>query len=76
MDQLSDFLNYARDRVVNDDDETLPCSPEDFSATLGFLCALVSEYELDRQTTSKDDAARLADRKRVDAGRLSPGARR
>lgn len=62
MDRLSDFLSYARDRMLTTD-EPLPCEPEDAAAVMGYLCALVPEYELDRQAVANADAARSADRK-------------
>jgi hypothetical protein len=64
MDRLSDFLSYARDRLVTGD-EPLPCEPEDAAAVMGYLCALVPEYELDRQAAGEADAARAADRKQA-----------
>jgi hypothetical protein len=72
MDQLSDFLNYARDRIT-DGDESLPASPEDCAAVMGFLCALVPEYELDQQAGAADGAARLADRKQAIVAGLRRG---
>lgn len=64
MDQLSDFFSYARERMLSSD-ETLPCEPEDCAAVMGYLCALVPEYELDRQANAASNEARQADRKQA-----------
>jgi len=64
MNELSDFLSYARDRMLTSD-ETLPCEPEDAAAVMGYLCALVPEYELDRQAAADAGATRAADRKQA-----------
>jgi hypothetical protein len=76
MDQLSDFLHYARDRITNEVDD-LPCAPEDAAAVMGYLCALVPEYELDQQEDAADNQARQTDRKRaiVDGLRRARGAK-
>ena len=41
-------------------DEPLPCDPEEFTAVLGYLCALVPEYELARQADALNDEERRA----------------
>jgi hypothetical protein len=61
---LSDFLSYARERMLASD-ETLPCEPEDCAAVMGYLCALVPEYELDRQANVASSEARSVDRKQA-----------
>ena len=48
MLELEGFLNFARDRLA-ETDEPLPCESEDCAAMLGYLRALVPEYELARQ---------------------------
>jgi hypothetical protein len=75
MDQLSDFLNYARERMLASD-ETLPCEPEDCAAVIGYLCALVPEFELDRRENVAANEARSAERKRavLDGFRRARGA--
>ena len=64
MERLSDFLNYARERMLASD-ETLPCEPEDCAAVMGYLCALVPEYELDQQTNFASIEARSTERKQA-----------
>lgn len=64
VDELSDFLDFARDRLMNSDDP-VPCAPEDCAAVLGFLVALVPEYQLARQAEATDGEARRADRRQA-----------
>lgn len=73
--ELEPFLNFARDRLA-ETDEPVPCDPEDCAAVLGYLCALVPEYELARQADSLGDEERRADRRRAvfDGFRRARGA--
>ena len=64
INDLSDFLDYARDRLTNSNDP-LPCEPEDCAAVIGYLCALVPEYQLDRQEQAQDGETRRADRRQA-----------
>ena len=59
---LEDFLNFARDRLSQSDDP-LPAAPEDCAAVMGYLCALVPEYQLTRQADASNGEARRADRR-------------
>jgi hypothetical protein len=59
---LEDFLNFARDRLSQSDDP-LPSAPEDCAAVMGYLCALVPEYQLTRQADASNGEARRADRR-------------
>jgi hypothetical protein len=75
MFDLERFLNFARDRLT-ETDEPLPCEPEDCAAIMGYLCALVPEYNLAVQAETDSDISRRADRKRalVDGFRRARGA--
>lgn len=64
VDELSDFLDFARDRLMNSNDP-VPCEPEDCAAVLGYLTALVPEFELSRQAEATDGEARRADRRQA-----------
>lgn len=64
MTELEGFLNFARDRLA-ETDEPLPCEPEDCAAVLGYLAALVPEYQLARQAEASDSEERRADRRRA-----------
>jgi len=68
-------LEAARDRLA-ETDEPLPCEPEDCAAVLGYLCALVPEYDLTRQANAMDDEQRRAERRRAvfDGFRRARGA--
>lgn len=64
MLELEGFLNFARDRLA-ETDEPLPCEPEDCAAVLGYLAALVPEYQLAQQTEAANVEERQADRRRA-----------
>lgn len=75
MMELEGFLNFARDRLA-ETDEPLPCDPEDCAAVLGYLAALVPEYQLARQAEAAGYEERQADRRRavLDGFRRARGA--
>jgi hypothetical protein len=53
--------------------KTLPASPEDCAVVMGYLCALVPEYELDQQANAADGEARRADRRQAIAAGIRRG---
>jgi len=75
MTELEGFLNFVRDRLA-ETDEPLPCEPEDCAAVLGYLAALVPEYQLARQAEAADYGERQANRRSavLDGFRRARGA--
>jgi len=75
MTELEGFLNFVRDRLA-ETNEPLPCEPEDCAAVLGYLAALVPEYQLARQAEAAGYEERQADRRRavLDGFRRARGA--
>jgi len=60
---ISDFLAYVRQRLVDDDDLSCPCDPEDCAAVVAWLAAIAPEWELARRQGVADEAQRIQDRR-------------